>query len=259
MAVVGDLDVAAWRSRGRWRAAIRCLICWAGPVVLAVVLAGCGGGESPGSSRGSTTPTTTPASTPTPAATSTATPTATPTATTTLDDFPLAQGLVADGETRVSTPQRNGNGISLGRRCWGDVWPGAAKGRLVVHQVGPELGVTRELVVYRDAATARAVHEQVRVRAARCHRLPATAHRGAMDVTLQGSAHPHTTTVFAETLRGGRPGGAVFAFTRVGRAVLAVEDGGEWTRESAVAGGRALERSDRDVVVRMCIFTEARC
>jgi hypothetical protein len=139
------------------------------------------------------------------------------------------------------------------------VWPGAAKGRLVVHQVGPELGVTRELVVYRDAAAARTVGDQVRVRATRCHRLPATPHRGAMDVTLQGSAHPRTTTVFTETLHGGRPGGAVFSFTRVGRAVLAVEDGGEWTRESAVAGARALERSGQDVVARLCMFTKPGC
>ncbi|WP_155918306.1 hypothetical protein [Marmoricola sp. URHB0036] len=247
--------MAAWQSRNRWGAAIRCLLCWVWPVLLAVALAGCGGEESPTSSRDATT--STPA--PTPSPTPTETPTKTPKTAGIPDDFPLAQGLAADGETKVSTPQRSGNGVSLQQRCWGEVWPGAAKDRLVVHQVGPELGVTRELVVYRDAATARAVGEQVRVRATRCHRLPATPHRGAMDVTLQGSAHPHTTTVFAETLHGGRPGGAVFAFTRVGRAVLAVEDGGEWTRESAVAGARALERSGRDVVARMCMFTEAVC
>ena len=139
-------------------------------------------------------------------------------------------------------------GVDLGPGCWRGAWPGAAVDRLVVQQVGPELSVTRELAVYPDVATARAVADKVRVRATRCHRLAATSGQAAMVVTLLGGDHPgaaHVAASFAETTAGGEPGGGVFVFTRVGRAILAVEDSGEWTRGSAVRGARAVERADR--------------
>ncbi len=216
-------------------------------VVLAGVLAGCGGQASAGPSQAAGTPT----------------PTASTDAAGIPDDFSLAEGLVADGDTTVSTPRRDVKGIRLERECWGDVWPGAAADRLVVQQVGPELGVTRELAVYRDAATAAAVARHVRVRAARCHQLSATSDGPAMDVTIHGDGDGHTrvgqVARFAETLSDGQPGGSVFVFTRVGRAVLAVEDSGEWTRGSVADGVRDLQRADRDVVSRLCVFSDKGC
>jgi hypothetical protein len=226
-----------------------------GPLVLMViVLAGCGAQSSdPGQASPNSAPDPTPAPTPTP--------TPSRNAADIPDDFPLALGLTADGDTTVSTPRRNVKGVDLQRRCWGRVWPGAAVDRLVVQQVGPELSVTRELAVYPDPATAAAVAEQVRTRAAHCHRLPATSEEPAMDVTLEGddtgSGQPAAS--FAETLTGGQLGGSVFAFTQVGRAVLAVEDSGEWSRASAVDGARDLERTDRALVTRMCVFRSAGC
>ena len=80
-----------------------------------------------------------------------------------------------------------------------------------------------------------------------------------MDVTSYGNIDtgvPHVVASFSETLAGGQPGGSVFVFTRVGRAVLAVEDSGEWTRDSADDGTRHLERADRSLVERMCVFTD---
>lgn len=237
--------------------AIRSLTRRAGPVVLlAIVVAGCGDQASSGSGQAPTT------SAPTSARTSTPTPTASPDAHGIPDGFPLAQGLIADGETTVTTPQRDVRGIDLEPMCWGGAWPGAAVDRLVVQQVGPELGVTRELAVYPDAATAEAVGEQVRVDAAHCHRLPATSKRAAMDVTPYGDVDTgvaHVAASFSETLAGGQPGGSVFVFTQVGRAILAVEDSGEWTRVSAVDGVRDLERTDRDLVARLCVFRDAGC
>jgi hypothetical protein len=177
------------------------------------------------------------------------------------DDFPLAQGLVADGDSTVSPPQHDAQGVHLERSCWRHAWPGPAVDRLVVQQVGPELGLTRELAVYADPATAAAVAERVQVRAVRCHRLPASAMGAAMDVTSyadSGTGFAHAAS-FAETLTGGQPGGSVFVFTRVGRAVLGVEDSGEWTRDSAARGVRDLERADRDVVARLCAFSDAGC
>ena len=132
----------------------------------------------------------------------------------------------------------------------------------MVQQVAPEESVTRELAVYRDRATATAVAEKVRAQAAQCHQLPASSDGDAMDVTLEGRADGgdgRLTTGFAETLTGGQPGGSIFVFTQVGRAVLAVEDSGEWTRDSAVDGVRSLERADRGVVARLCVFTDAGC
>jgi hypothetical protein len=174
----------------------------------------------------------------------------------------LAQGLIADGETTVTTPQRDVKGVDLQPRCWGGVWPGAAVDRLVVEQVGPELGVTRELAVYPDAATAADVAVQVRVNAEHCHRLPASSRRAAMDVTRHGDVDTGVADIsasFSETLAAGQPGGAVFVFTQVGRAILAVEDAGEWTRDSAVRGVRDLERADRGLVARLCEFSNAGC
>jgi hypothetical protein len=237
--------------------AICSLVRRVGPVVLlATLVAGCGGQVSSvsvsgsGSGKASTTPTPTP------------TATASPNAARLPDDFPLALGLVADGDTTVTTPQRDVRGIALQPLCWGGAWPGAAVDRLVVQQVGPELGVTRELALYPDAATAEAVSEQVRVDAAHCHRLPGTSKQAAMDVVLQRDVDTGVADVaasFSETLTGGQPGGSVFLFTQVGRAILAVEDSGEWTRASAVDGARDLERAERDLVARLCVFRHTGC
>jgi hypothetical protein len=227
-------------------------------VLLALVLAGCDGHDP--SSKGQAPATSTPTSTRTPAPTSS--PNASPAGAGIPDDFPLAQGLTADADNTVTTPRRDVKGVDLQSRCWHRSWPGAAVDRLVVQQVGPELSVTRELAVYRDVATARAVAQKVRVHAAQCHRLPATSGQPAMDVTPLSGGHTgvaHVASRFAETTAGGEPGGAVFVFTRVGRAILAVEDSGEWTRGSAVRGARKLEGTDRVVVARLCTFRAAGC
>ncbi len=51
----------------------------------------------------------------------------------------------------------------------------------------------------------------------------------------------------------------MFQFTQVGRAILAVEDSGEWTRVSAVDGARDLARADRHLVARLCVFSHTGC
>ena len=119
----------------------------------------------------------------------------------------------------------------------------------------------RELAVYPDARTAAAVADEVRAGAAHCHRLPATAEEDALRVTVVGNGDgaTHVAAAFAETLAGGQPGGAVFVFTRLGRAILAVEDGGEWAPASLVDGAREVQRADRGVVARMCLFSDAGC
>jgi hypothetical protein len=225
----------------------------AAPVaLLAVVLAGCGDHTQSSAGRPPTTS----------APTSTAPSTSSPDAAGIPDAFPLAQGLVADGDSTVSTPKHDVKGVSLQRACWGRAWPGAAVDRLVVQETGPELGLTRELALYPDAATAAAVGEQIRLDADHCHRLPATSGEAALDVRPWGDVDtrlPHIEASFSQTLSGGQPGGSVFVFTRVGRAILAIEDSGEWTRETAVDGIRHLERTDRGLVARMCVFTHAGC
>lgn len=173
------------------------------------------------------------------------------------ESFPIAQGLTADGDTRVTQPRRAVKGIRLDGRCWGTTWPAQTVDRLVVQQSGPELAVTRELVQYEDEATAARVVNQVRTRAERCHHLPATSDMAALDVTTY-DADPHVAS-FSETISGGQPGGSVFELTQVGSAILAVEDSSEWTPDSAVDGVRELERADRAVVSRMCVFTDAGC
>jgi hypothetical protein len=174
--------------------------------------------------------------------------------------FPLAQGLTADGDTTVSRPRRDVRGVSLQRACWADAWPGSATDHLVVQQVGPELSVTRELAVYADAATAAAVAERIRSGAQGCRRLPAASGAPAMVVSqLDHAGAPYVVATFAETPAGGQPGGSVFLFTRVGRALLAVEDSAEWTAASAPSDVRHLTRTQRGVVARLCLFTRAGC
>lgn len=211
---------------------------WLG-VVLTLLVAGCGGHGGQGGYSG-------------PQARGTSSQSTSPRQPTIPVGFPLARGLVADSETTVSRPRRHVRGIDLPGRCGGAVWPGSSVDRLVVEQVGPELGVTRELAVYRDAAAARAVVGKVRVAVTRCGRSATTF--GDRD-----GGRPGAALRFARTLPAGRPGGSVYVLTQVGRAVLAVQDSGEWTRATAGGGLRHLERSDRGVVVRMCVFTDAGC
>jgi hypothetical protein len=246
---------------------IRVLLRRAGALLLLVpvALAGCGrAGADDGRGAASHTPATTRSATPGPSPTTTDS--ASPRGAGIPDDFPLGLGLVADGDTSVTPPRRDARGVDLQARCWDHAWPGATVDRLVVEQVGPELGVTRELVLYPDVATARAVVQRVSARAQQCRLLPATSRGPALHVTPYDDVDSGTAQVsaqmpasFSETPADGQPGGALFELTRVGRAVLAVEDSGEWTRDSAVKGIRVLRRADRDVVARLCVFSKGGC
>ncbi|MGC4110218.1 MAG: hypothetical protein QM747_07295 [Nocardioides sp.] len=220
-------------------------------VGVVIVSAGCGDHAGSGSPSDPSSPAPSTATSPT-SATTNGIP----------DDFPMALGLRSDGDSTVTTPRHDARGVTLQRTCWGGAWPGSAVDRLVVQQTGPELGLTRELALYPNARAAAQVGRQVRRKAGVCGQIPATRRTTAIDVTAYGddvTGGAPVTAGFAETLPDGQPGGSVFVFTRVGRAILAVEDSGEWTRDTAGRGVRHLVRSDRALVARLCVFTGTGC
>ena len=68
----------------------------------------------------------------------------------------------------------------------------------------------------------------------------------------------YDTVTFAVTYTEGL-GGGVYQFTRVGRAVLATYDGGEWGPDSIASGAATATKLTGRITPAMCTFTDAGC
>lgn len=180
-------------------------------------------------------------------------------------DVPLDWDLIdmtGDGG-EILGPDAEARGADEVAPCGEVVWPEAGVGRNAVTTTGPEFVESRELVAFESADDAVAVLERVRSAIAACptqvnEQDPTNSPEQAWDVIDADNGYDSVT--FSLTYTDGMPGGTIWQLTRVGRAVLAVDVGGEYARgRSARFGARRLSEITGHITPAMCAFTEAGC
>lgn len=173
------------------------------------------------------------------------------------DDFPLAVGLPEDdGETKVSPPSTDGDGMGLVEMCGREVWPlgGTAGGtrRLVTGAHGPEYFDGRELMVHADAEVASNVMAVFRQAAADCRSFD-----NQVWTVLDRDTGYDTVTV-GLTYDDGL-GSSVFQVTRVGAARLMVQTYREGSLASLDEQADGVTATTGKIVPAMCVFTKTGC
>jgi len=173
-------------------------------------------------------------------------------------DFPLDQGLISGSEFSVEGPGPAVEGVTFPDGFCGDSWPPEAPvGRLALKQTGPEYAAWRELVTFESADEAAAAVAGLRAAVREC---PTLAGDEAANLTFVShdvdSGYDDAT--FSSTYREGL-GGVVYQFVRVGHAVLATAQAGEWSPETAETGAEEINGENSQLTPLMCEYTEAGC
>jgi hypothetical protein len=181
-------------------------------------------------------------------------------------DFPIDWDLVdmtGDGG-EIRGPGPKAEGAAEVSPCDRVVWPATGVDRLAVTTTGPEFAESRELVVFASADQAAAIMEDVRSAIAACPTEvndldPTNSPELAWDV-LQADTGYDDSVTFSQTYTDGMPGGQVWQLTRVGRAIIAVSTGGEYSRGKSASSAtvRLTEITDH-MTQEMCDYTEAGC
>jgi hypothetical protein len=170
-------------------------------------------------------------------------------------EFPLDVGFGTGSDVSVTGPSSSADGVSFADLCQTDAWPGSGgTDRLAVRLEGIEYSVTRELVTYGSAQEASAVVTALSDAVAACPRDEDRRFR-----TLEANTGYPSSVTFGFTYEQGL-GGAVHQVVRVGRAVLATVETGEYAPESLAAGVQSLTGDNREITDLMrCSWTEAGC
>jgi hypothetical protein len=176
-------------------------------------------------------------------------------------DFPLDTGLISGSEFSVQGPRAGIEGVTFPEGfCDTDVWPSSTplEGRLALKVTGPEFAQWRELVTFPSADEAVAVLAAIREAVESCPEV--SGDEPANDLTFV--SHPvdsgYDDTTFSYTYREGL-GGVVYQFVRVGHAVLATAQSGEWAPETTPEGARQLNGENSQLTPLMCEYTQAGC
>ena len=149
-------------------------------------------------------------------------------------DFPVDRDLVSPEGDPIDGPSATAAGVPATELCGSPVWPSGGSARLAATATGPELRDSRELVLYDTADEAVEVVTGLRDAVAACPDQEVEGGSTQVITSLPGDTGYDTVT-FAVTYTEGL-GGGVYQFTRVGRAVLATYDGGEWGPDSIATG-----------------------
>jgi hypothetical protein len=173
------------------------------------------------------------------------------------DDFPLAIGLPQDdGETKVSPPSADGDGMGEVEMCGGVVWPvddtAGGTRRLVTGALGPEYFDGRELVVHADAEAAADAMTAIREAAEGCRT------SGNQVWTVLERDTGYDTVTMGLTYDDGL-GSSVFQVTRVGSARLMVSTYGEGSLASLDQQADGVTGTTGEIVQAMCVFTKTGC
>ncbi len=173
------------------------------------------------------------------------------------DDFPLDVGLPEDdGETKVSPPSPDGEGMGVVEMCGQEMWPisetAGGSRRLVTGALGPEYFDGRELIVHADAEVAANAMAAIRSAAQRCH----TDDHQVWTVLDRDTGYDTVTVglTYDEGL-----GSSVFQVTRVGSARLMVQTYGEGSLASLDEQADGVTGTTEKILPAMCVFTKTGC
>ncbi|NPD05409.1 hypothetical protein HN031_12010 [Nocardioides sp. zg-1308] len=173
------------------------------------------------------------------------------------EDFPLDVGLPADGgDTTVSAPSPDGDGMGEVEMCGRVVWPQPATPggvrRLVTGASGPEYFEGRELVVHEDAQLAVGAMDVLRAAASDCR----TVRNQVWTVLDRDTGHDTVTVglTYSDGL-----GSSVFQVTRVGSARVMVTTYGEGSLASLGSQADEVTETTGRIVPAMCVFTKTGC
>ncbi|HWM74857.1 MAG TPA: hypothetical protein VNQ53_14000 [Nocardioides sp.] len=175
-------------------------------------------------------------------------------------DFPIENGLPTDGDSSVEGPGPDVEGILLPEGfCGAAAWPPAAPaGRLAVKVTGPEYGVWRELVTFETTDEAVAVVEDLRAAVEECPSVAGDQAANDLSFVSHDVESGYDDATFSYTYREGL-GGVVYQFVRVGHAVLATAQSGEWSPETARTGAEELNGENTQLTPLMCEYAEDGC
>jgi hypothetical protein len=170
------------------------------------------------------------------------------------DGFALGTGFVTGPDEFVTGPSATINGVSFADACQAQVWPGpGVTDRLAVRLQGVEHGVVRELVTFEDSSRAADAVTSLTSLVAEC---PTSGSR--VITKLEPDTGHQDSLTFGFTYTDGL-GGALFQVVRVGHAVLATVETGEFAGGSLAAGVPTLTTDNRQVTELMCEFTAEGC
>lgn len=143
--------------------------------------------------------------------------------------------------------------------CGAEVFTVPHAERLASSATGPEYADDRQLTTY--ASVAKAVAQMEAIRAAVDDCTGFTDDSGADLVYHQYRADTGyaDSITFGSTYRAGPPGGEIVQALRVGRAILALSQYGEWMPQTQAAYVPHLTARTKAILPAMCAFTSAGC
>ncbi|MGB0099627.1 MAG: hypothetical protein WBP61_05040 [Nocardioides sp.] len=173
--------------------------------------------------------------------------------------FPLDRGLTSPEGDPLIGPSPTAEGVPALELCGASVWPAPGVERLAVTATGPEYLETRELVTVASSDEIAAVVDEIRRAAADCPVSPDSG-AGASNVTVHaalpaGADDAVTVSVLATDALGG----GIYQFARVGRALYATYQSGEWAPETVDAGVADLTTDTERILPELCVWTERGC
>ncbi len=175
-------------------------------------------------------------------------------------DFPIENGLATDSDSSIDGPGPDVEGIILPEGfCGAAAWPSSEPAaRLAVKVTGPEYGIWRELVTFDSTDEAVAVVEELRAAVADCPQVAADDPANDLSFVSHDVDSGYDDATFSYTYSEGL-GGVVYQFVRVGHAVLATAQAGEWSPETAKTGAEELNGENTQLTPLMCEYTEEGC
>ena len=175
-------------------------------------------------------------------------------------DFPIENGLATDSDSSIDGPGPDVEGVILPEGfCGAAAWPSSEPAaRLAVKVTGPEYGIWRELVTFDSTDEAVAVVEELRAAVADCPQVAADDPANDLSFVSHDVDSGYDDATFSYTYSEGL-GGVVYQFVRVGHAVLATAQAGEWSPETAKSGAEELNGENTQLIPLMCEYTEEGC
>jgi hypothetical protein len=174
-------------------------------------------------------------------------------------DFPIDVAYTdPGGDGEVHPPSGQGQPVLLDP-CGSEAFAMPSQDRLHFQVTAPEYADTRELRTYPSADDAVRQMQRLRTAVAGCPRDassgdPANASVWATYPADTGYDSFAVTQTYEQGL-----GGGVWVFTRVGRSILGLVEGGEFSSETARVRLPAMVERAKQIAPSMCLFTVAGC